>query len=367
MTDAVEIVLTGGPGSGKTSALSVLSEKMADWGYRVLLAPEVATLLISGGVTDIGAIAADPERFRILEGHFLAFQRSLRLRYQALAESFMAQGERVVILYDRGESDIAAYLPPATWASLVAEAGLTSAEVRDSYRAVIHLVSAADGAEAFYSNANNAARRETATDARTLAAWVGHPHLRVIDNSTDFRAKMERTLAAVARVLGIPEPVEIERKFLLAAPPSPATLAALGARPIEIRQTYLRANVPGQSERVRQRGADGQAVFYHTVKVRRSATTRVETERMISEDEYRTLLTRADPARREIRKIRHCFVANGAYFELDEFRSPADLWILEIELASDDEAVVLPTELAVARELTDEPGWSNAELAKIGP
>lgn len=58
---------------------------MADWGFRVLLAPEVATMLIAGGITDIGVIAQDREKFLVLERHFLAFQRALRTRYRALA------------------------------------------------------------------------------------------------------------------------------------------------------------------------------------------------------------------------------------------------------------------------------------------
>lgn len=51
------------------------------------------------------------------------------------------------------------------------------------YDAVIHLVSAAIGAEKYYTTENNAARTETieeaqALDFRVLNAWVGHPTIR---------------------------------------------------------------------------------------------------------------------------------------------------------------------------------------------
>lgn len=363
-----EIVLTGGPAAGKTTALAVLSQKLADWGFRVMLAPEVATLLIAGGIPDIGAIAADPERFLVLERHFLAFQRALREQYKAMAEVF--PGQRLVIIYDRGESDIAAYVGPDGFNRLLVESGLTLADVRDSYDGVIHLVTAAIGAREFYTTANNVARRETpeeaaGLDGKTLAAWVGHPHLRVIDNSTDFETKIDRVLAACARVLGIPEPLEIERKYLLASPPGAGILKSLGAQAIDIEQIYLADEDPERHVRIRRRGLGANAMYYRTEKRRRSETTRVETEEVIDRREFERLAQDADPARRPIRKTRHCFVHEGTYFELDEFKSHPGLWLLEIELGEENDAVNIPALLGVVTEVTDDGTYGNRSLAKI--
>ena len=62
---------------------------------------------------------------------------------------------------------------------------------------MFHLVSAAVGAQAFYTTENNDARSESpeeaaTLDARTLRAWENHPYRRVIDNSTGFEGKMRR-------------------------------------------------------------------------------------------------------------------------------------------------------------------------------
>ena len=70
---------------------------------------------------------------------------------------------------------------------------------------------------------NNAARRESPEEARqkdseTINAWTGHPHLRVIDNSTDFSGKIKRVTEEVFSLLGEPIPTEIERKFLIKKP-----------------------------------------------------------------------------------------------------------------------------------------------------
>ena len=71
--------------------------------------------------------------------------------------------------------------------------------------------------------AANAARRETpeqatALDDKLIAAWTGHPHLRVIDNSTNFEDKLKRLLREILPFLGEPEPLEIERKYLIEYP-----------------------------------------------------------------------------------------------------------------------------------------------------
>ena len=110
-----------------------------------------------------------------------------------------------VVLCDRGACDVSAYLPPEAWQALLDEQGWSTIDLRDRrYDAVIHLASAAVGAEGFYTLENNAARSESLEEARGLDArlrdaWIGHPHLRVIDNSTDFEGKIRRVVAAVCR------------------------------------------------------------------------------------------------------------------------------------------------------------------------
>lgn len=49
------------------------------------------------------------------------------------------------------------------------------------------MVTAADGADKFYTDENNQARYETkeeaiALDSKLVNAWVGHPHFNIIDN-----------------------------------------------------------------------------------------------------------------------------------------------------------------------------------------
>ena len=136
---------------------------------------------------------------------------------------FHGKVKKPAIICDRGIKDVEAYLPARMagyFETLANSRGYNVADLMNRYKGVIHLVTAADGAEQFYTLENNKARRETAEEARIVDkriqdCWIGHPHLKVIDNSTCFERKIKRALAATCRFLDIPVPVEIERKFLV--------------------------------------------------------------------------------------------------------------------------------------------------------
>ena len=67
----------------------------------------------------------------------------------------------VIILIDRGLMDGSAYVEQYQWQALIDQLGVNILELRDErYDAVIHMVTAADGAEEFYDHKTNVARYE---------------------------------------------------------------------------------------------------------------------------------------------------------------------------------------------------------------
>jgi hypothetical protein len=54
-----KIVVTGGPCGGKTTALSRIQRDLSHLGYTVLIVPETATALLSGGSGNIMAVGDD--------------------------------------------------------------------------------------------------------------------------------------------------------------------------------------------------------------------------------------------------------------------------------------------------------------------
>ena len=161
-------------------------------------------------------------------------------------------------------------------------------------------------------------------------------------------------------------PLEIERKYLIRLPEE-ALLDALASRRDWIEQTYLPGEA-GVTERVRSRRAPGgEPVYTHTVKRRFTSLTREEREEEISGEEYRSLLRRADPSLQVIRKTRWCIPFEGHILEIDRFPFWTDRGLLEIELASEDEAFSLPDWLEVLREVTEDPRYTNRALAADVP
>ena len=361
MPQISKIVITGGPCAGKTTAMSWIQNAFTRQGYRVLFVPETATELISGGVAPW--TCRSNQDYQICQ---LTLQQHKESVFEAAARTMDA--EKVLIVCDRGMLDNKAYMTEAEFSSVLQAFGADEVTLRDSYNAVFHLVTAAKGAEEFYTTANNTARTESpeqasALDDRLIAAWTGHPHLRVIDNTSDFSDKMRRLIAEISAFLGEPEPYEIERKFLIAYPDLKWLDSLPNCQRVEIIQTYLKSTRDTEV-RLRQRGLDGSYLYYKTTKRTISGLKRVETEQRLSQQEYLRLLMEADPDYRPIRKTRYCLTWENQYFEIDIYPFWKHKAIAEIELRSEDTPVRMPDGLTVIQEVTEDPAYKNAAIAR---
>lgn len=357
-----KIVITGGPCAGKSTAMSWIQNAFTQKGYTVLFVPETATELITGGVAPWTC------------GTNAEYQKC-QLKLQIEKENIFEQAARtmaadkVLIVCDRGALDNKAYMNDAEFAEAMQFIRSNEVELRDNYDAVFHLVTAAKGAEEFYTTANNTARTETieeaaALDDKLISAWTGHPHLRVIDNTSTFEDKMKKLLAEISSFLGEPEPYEIERKYLIEYPDIKWLESNPSCQRVEIIQTYLHS-AAGEEVRVRQRGVDGNYIYFQTTKRKVSDVKRVEIERRLSQEEYLKLLMEADTTKRQIRKTRYCLTYENQYFEIDVYPFWTDKAIAEVELSDENTKIVFPRQLKVIQEVTNDDSYKNASLAKI--
>ena len=355
-----KIVVTGGPCGGKTTALSRIQRDLSHLGYTVLIVPETATALISGGVAPwTCGTNEDYQKCQML----------LQLHKEQVFEQAAATmpNDKILIVCDRGQMDNKVYMNDEEYSRVLDFLGKNETQLRDDYDAVFHLVTAAKGAEESYTLENNGARTETpeqaaAMDDKYIAAWTGHPYFRVVDNRSDFEDKMRHLIREITYFLGELEPYEIERKFLIEFP-NIAWLESLpNCQRVEIVQSYLRSD-PDHEVRIRQRGTGEDRIYYLTDKRIDANRKHLETRRRLTAREYRTLLDQADPALREIRKTRYCLTYAGQYFEIDVFPCWDDQAIAEIELSHKDAEVVFPPELKVKREVTGDPTYRNAVIA----
>jgi hypothetical protein len=150
-------------------------------------------------------IAALPEAISLMGGmrissHEKLFQRVMVQMQMALEDglinAFKLNGERLILCH-RGSLDPLAYWLDRGWQEdeFFAYTGTTREEHYRRYAAVIHLVTAADGAEHAYRRWPEAHRPETTEDSIRIdqllqQVWSGHPHYYRINNmGRDWMAK----------------------------------------------------------------------------------------------------------------------------------------------------------------------------------
>jgi predicted ATPase len=173
------IVLTGGPGAGKTAVLELVRRHFCD---QVHVLPEAASIVFGGGFPR----ASDA-------GVARAAQRAIFYVQQEL-ESAADVDNPAIVLCDRGTVDGSAYWPGPgdLWLSV----GTTLDEQLRRYDAVIHLRTPT--AVGGYNHQNplrvESALEAATVDQRLLDAWANHPRRFIVEPSADFLVKAKRVL-----------------------------------------------------------------------------------------------------------------------------------------------------------------------------
>eukprot|EP00285_Hemiselmis_virescens_P000954 CAMPEP_0173413388 /NCGR_PEP_ID=MMETSP1356-20130122/81868_1 /TAXON_ID=77927 ORGANISM="Hemiselmis virescens, Strain PCC157" /NCGR_SAMPLE_ID=MMETSP1356 /ASSEMBLY_ACC=CAM_ASM_000847 /LENGTH=356 /DNA_ID=CAMNT_0014375421 /DNA_START=138 /DNA_END=1204 /DNA_ORIENTATION=- len=233
-------------------------------------------------------------------------------------------GDQCLVLCDRGIMDASVYCDKVTWNRILPDVGLDHMSSCDArYDSVIHLVTAADGAESFYNLDSNeeGVRTETPAqaielDKKTSAVWSSHPAHVFIDNSTDFKGKLQRVLATICNVVGVPAPsLSLQRrKFLV----SRANLAAseYAVTTSDCEYTYLISSDKSQ-HRLRRRTMDGVYLYTHILRSTGADGKMFDVKRNIDRNQYLQLLAHQDPDRMLIRMVRQSFVCKNRNFQLN--------------------------------------------------
>lgn len=360
MAEVIRIVLTGGPCGGKTKALRYVSEKLEELKIRCIVVENSQIKLALKGKTP-----ATTERY---DYYKQLFEEQLAQESKAFKLACSINADRVVVLSDGGLLDSRAYVTQSEFERYAGLNGTNEDIIRNSYDAVFHLVTAANGAEDYYflsSNPSTSMSVEAARglDEEIIAAWTGTPHLRVFDNSSNFRFKVKRLMEEITAFIGVPEPFEIERKFLIEHPDLEMLNNIKTCRRIPITQAYF--NTPDEGRfRIRKRGEGDKAVYIKTAKKKISDIKRVEIEHYISEKEYNDYLSQKEYIIGKISKDRYCIVWNYSYYELDIYPFWADKATLEIELCSENQSYAIPSFVKLIREVSFEPEYRNLALAQ---
>jgi AAA domain len=199
MSQIINIALTGSPCGGKTSALPIISNYFKERGWQVYIISEVATMFHSMGVDLLQKVKTTPYD---LEFAIFRTQMAIEDSMTHLAKS----NEKTIILCDRGLADLKAYISEDQWKALIGGYHITEDAIYRRYDCVIHLTTAAIGAEKFFNN-DNPARNcspELAKelDGKTLKAWSPHFNHTIIKNEDiNFEQKIRKTISKIEEVI----------------------------------------------------------------------------------------------------------------------------------------------------------------------
>jgi predicted ATPase len=182
------IVLTGGPGAGKTAVLEMARKYFCD---HVAILPEAASIIFSGGFL----------RKDTLTGKKAA-QRAIYHIQREQEQMLEDEGTSSLTLCDRGTLDGLAYWPNSE-ASFFEALGTTKQKEMARYHCVIHLRTPhlSNG-----YNHKNPIRIESPEEAAKIddkiaEAWAAHPRVKFIDSSEFFFDKVAKALTMIIEEL----------------------------------------------------------------------------------------------------------------------------------------------------------------------
>lgn len=357
------IVCTGGPCAGKSTFMSRAEEIFQERGYKVMIVHETATELITGGISPA------PDNMGMYE--FQKYAIGLQLKKEELYDKAADQihANNVIIFYDRGILDDKGYVSPDEFTELLSQFNVTEEKARDKYDLVMHMVTAAKGAEEAYTLSNNAARYEGIEEAKLLddtilKSWEGHSNRIIIENDCDFETKIRKAIQAVFTYLGEERPAEIFKKYLIQVDENLIShLNSINAFQTHIIQHYLKSQ-SGTERRIRKRERNGNTICYYSEAAMLSPSTRIKKDRIISNGQYGDYSLEIDPNLHVIDKVRYSFYYNSLFFKLDIFSFDPTKALLGIQVPDQDEEIQLPDFIEVIKDVSDIMNYKNYYLAK---
>ena len=185
------IVLTGGPGGGKTTAADLIRREIGD---RIVIVPEAATMLFAGGFPRSEEYDAQ-----------VSAQKAIYHVQNNIEDVICAMYPGRVLLCDRGTVDGAAYWPKDHSCDDFFQCMHTTKESELSrYDAVLFFETAAvgdisiEGGNPFRTESN---KKAIELDKRLRDMWSQHPNYKFIPHQGSFIEKLKTALEALEETI----------------------------------------------------------------------------------------------------------------------------------------------------------------------
>lgn len=376
--DVIKVCLTGGPCAGKTTSLARIIQSFTPE-FAVYTVPEMASMTFSSGVTIIPSSFTEEDSRKFTQSIIQA-QIDMEKYFENLAAT---QRKRALIVTDRGCCDNFAYTSDDNKEKILDSNNWSMNFLSGSrYDAVIHLVTAASGAEEFYTLDNNVARSENDEQARTLDVkiqkqWNGHPRFYVIDNKQKgFEVKIKRVLDIIGDLTGVCQKYNVIKKFLIH--PS----FDLTQIPPEIKfdkfhelHTFLLTNKPKTQNYIFKRTYDSDPYpIYILVSrvIEEKYEKRLEKQRKMTEKAYfEAISSQRDPKFDHTKKSIVVFSAaienahNLYYIEKVSSKNSTFLILKVIRDSEHSSDNIVPSFIPVIEDITENPKFFSMNFANL--
>ena len=185
----MKIVITGGPGGGKTTALDLFQRELEG---KVAIVPESATAIFESGVKR----DHDPNVLKLVQKTIFDYQKNIEAIYEL-------QFFNKVLLCDRGSLDGLAYWPNSE-ASFFAMTGTDINRELGQYDSVIFFETAASSGGDITTN--NPYRNETneqsiKLDEKLKSIWSRHPNFHLVKSEKSFVSKIMKGIDVIKEVM----------------------------------------------------------------------------------------------------------------------------------------------------------------------
>lgn len=368
--------------------MAFISERLKERGFAVFLVPEVAKMTFHAGVKILQNDYSKENFARLIVNRATPaeyFQRVFVEREQIemsltaikLEDYFTNLAERdsrpSVILCDRGLMDGKAYAEPEIWQMILDETGWNEPSLREKrYDGVLHLVTAADGAEESYNNEKQAnsvdANVALWIDHNIRKAWNGHPIFRIIGNDESrFEGKIMNAWCHISTMIGLPATKGYYRKFIIE--PINCFPEEMNKVVFKVEENYLRSQDPHKEIRLTKSGNHGSYTYTYSMRFDESdyCQQRRQITRNITGSEYMKEKN-SKKIYKSVQIEKTCFVFMQRAFTVERYlQSKENLTLLRTAVPEKGSFKIekeIPEFIKVVREITNLKEFSTLNIAR---
>ncbi len=200
----VRIAITGGPSGGKSQATELITRKLTANGFNVHPLPSAHLLLFNSGFSPPGLKSGTDDRL-----HYERMVLELQLQQERTWAKVAAGSDtRSVVLISQGLMSARAHLREELWQQLLTDWDTDETYIFSRYDQVIHLETAANGAETRFHTKTESLEEARMIDRAVRRSWAGHKNHVVCENSRGWDQKM---IYACEKVLNCAQSLTIKK------------------------------------------------------------------------------------------------------------------------------------------------------------